>query len=85
MQDALCNLNLPRVVVENLTIIDLRGREELMVQYITDTNSTIGIGMFVTEKFRFYRDGEQHFTTHLTGFNRIAIDFPCEGSWMAPG
>ena len=22
---------------------------------------------------------------HLTGFNRIAIHFPCVGSWMAPG
>ena len=21
----------------------------------------------------------------LTGFNRIAIHFPCVGSWMAPG
>ena len=23
-------------------------------------------------------------TTYLTGFNRIAIHFPCVGSWMAP-
>ena len=26
-----------------------------------------------------------HDTNDLTGFNRIAIHFPCVGSWMAPG
>ena len=25
------------------------------------------------------------FLHDLTGFNRIAIHFPCVGSWMAPG
>ena len=26
-----------------------------------------------------------HQNYNLTGFNRIAIHFPCVGSWMAPG
>ena len=63
----MCNHNASRVVIEDLNIIDLTKREELMIQYLTETNSTIGVGVFVTERLRFYSDGERRFTTYLAG------------------
>ena len=59
----MCNLNPPRVVVEDLMTIDLRNSETVMVQHLNDKNSPIGVGMCVTDKFRFFTEGERHFGT----------------------
>ena len=71
----MCDLNPPRFVIEDLKKIDLSSSEPLMLQYLTEKNSPIAVGMYATERFMFYRDGEWCFAT---GFNTIAIHLPCE-------
>ena len=43
--------------------IDLSYSELMMAQHLNDKNSPIGVGMYVTDKFRFFAEGERHFTT----------------------